>query len=207
MLKKKKKKKKGKKTKKKENFDYKRGKAVVFYRLFISLFIEYTKFIVDINFIRTEPWPNFQILTLPRLPSIRLNTRPSRLQLGTTILRHRNVSSTGVRKSVLRVEKKGEPAAADPWWPVSRCERHNFAWQRSKGRTWLQIYRLNFSDRASRRSFCVCRPTSRTNEVTVVSMVVCAEVESMLLKGATGHGLTYRMSSFSGKSARAHLVF
>lgn len=60
---------------------------------------------------------------------------------------------------------------------------------------------------ASRRSFCVCRPTSRTNEVTVVSMVVCTEVESMLLKGATGHGLTYRMSSFSGKSARAHLVF
>lgn len=59
-----------------------------------------------------QPWPNFQILTLPRLPSIRLNTRPPRLQLRTTILRHRNVSSAGVGKSVLHVEKKGEPAGA-----------------------------------------------------------------------------------------------
>lgn len=83
---------------------------MVFYRLFISLFIEYTKFIVDINFI--QPWPNFQILTLPRLPSIRLNTRPPRLQLRTTILRHRNVSSARVGKSVLHDEKKGEPAGA-----------------------------------------------------------------------------------------------
>ena len=117
--------------KKKENFYYKREKTVVFYRLFISLFIEYTKFIVDINFI--QPWPNFQILTLSRLPSIRLNTRPPRLQLRTTILRHRNVSSTGVGKSVLHVEKKGEPAGADPWWPVSRRERHNFAWHGRRG--------------------------------------------------------------------------
>lgn len=120
-----------KRKKKKENFYYKREKTVVFYRLFISLFIEYTKFIVDINFI--QPWPNFQILTLSRLPSIRLNTRPPRLQLRTTILRHRNVSSTGVGKSVLHVEKKGEPAGADPWWPVSRRERHNFAWHGRRG--------------------------------------------------------------------------